>query len=86
MVRFGHLGDGNLHVNLVGADTVLASAEAEIYQMVAELGGAITAEHGVGTLKKAYLGLVRTPAEVDRYRRLILVFNPRRVTNPNVMV
>ena len=86
MVRFGHLGDGNLHMNLVGEDTVLATAEAEIYQMVAELGGAITAEHGVGTLKKAYLGLVRTPTEVDRYRRLILVFNPRRVTNPNVMV
>ncbi|NNN12789.1 MAG: FAD-binding oxidoreductase [Acidimicrobiaceae bacterium] len=86
VVRFGHLGDGNIHVNLLGAEDILKRAEVEIYQLVAGLDGSITAEHGIGTLKKEFLQLVRTERELARMRELIEIFNPGRTLNPNVLL
>ncbi len=86
VVRFGHLGDGNIHVNLLGDEDILKRAEREIYQRVASLDGSITAEHGIGTLKKDFLELVRTKNELARMRELIEIFNPARTLNPNILL
>ncbi len=86
VVRFGHLGDGNIHVNLLGEEDILKRAEEAIYQRVAGLDGSITAEHGIGTLKKEFLGLVRSEGELARMRGLIELFNPGRTLNPNVLL
>ncbi len=83
---FGHLGDGNLHVNLVGNNNELTAAAQALYQATLEFGGSISAEHGVGTLKKEALRLMRSPEELARLAALIEVLNPRRVVNPNVML
>ncbi|MHB1734807.1 MAG: FAD-binding oxidoreductase [Ferrimicrobium acidiphilum] len=83
---FGHLGDGNLHVNLVGEDRSLDRVSRSIYQHVVDLAGAISAEHGIGTLKKQELSIVQSAAERRQLTQLIDIFNPGRVINPNVMM
>lgn len=83
---FGHLGDGNLHINLVGEDRSLEDASRSIYKHVVDLAGAISAEHGVGTLKKQALSLVQPTVERRQIVALIELFNPGRVVNPNVML
>jgi FAD/FMN-containing dehydrogenase len=83
---FGHLGDGNLHVNLVGEDRSLESVSRSIYKHVVNLAGAISAEHGIGTLKKQELSIVQPATERRQLTQLIEIFNPGRVINPNVMM
>ncbi|WP_298207614.1 FAD-binding oxidoreductase [Ferrimicrobium sp.] len=85
-VCFGHLGDGNLHVNLVGGDQSLERSSRMIYQAAVDLGGSISAEHGIGTLKKEVLPLMRSTDELHRLSQLIEIFNPGRIINPNVML
>ena len=85
-VCFGHLGDGNLHINLVGDDHSLETSSRAIYQAAVDLGGTISAEHGIGTLKKGVLPLMRSASERHRLSQLIELFNPGRVVNPNVML
>jgi len=83
---FGHLGDGNLHVNLVGDDLLLERAAKSLYAAVVQLEGSVSAEHGIGTLKKEALQLMRSPSELARLGTLIETFNPGRVINPNIML
>ncbi len=73
-------------MNLLGDEDILKRAEREIYQRVASLDGSITAEHGIGTLKKDFLELVRTKNELARMRELIEIFNPARTLNPNILL
>lgn len=79
---FGHLGDGNVHVNLVGdgadADGVLA--------LVVELGGTISAEHGVGVAKAAWLERARGQAEVAAMRAVKRALDPAGILNPGVLL
>ncbi|RMG94140.1 MAG: FAD-binding oxidoreductase [Deltaproteobacteria bacterium] len=85
---FGHLGDGNLHVNLlppkggVLLEESIEAFDAELYRLVGELGGSLSAEHGIGLLKRAYLPLRRSPVEIDLMRRIKQVFDPKGVFNP----
>ncbi|MDP9149310.1 MAG: FAD-binding oxidoreductase, partial [Myxococcota bacterium] len=87
---FGHIGDGNLHVNVMkpeGMDkaTFLArakEADRELFDLVRKHGGSISAEHGVGLLKKAWLGWSRTPAEIATMRAVKLALDPRNLFNP----
>jgi FAD/FMN-containing dehydrogenase len=85
---FGHAGDGNVHVNVVGADgaEVPEDLDAAVLQLVARRGGSISAEHGIGTAKKAYLSLVRSPEEIGAFRRLKAALDPAGVLNPNVLL
>jgi len=94
LLAFGHVGDGNLHynVNLPGNLTPEArnSATAEvtgaIYDLVAEMGGSFSAEHGVGSLKKAYLEQYRGGAELDLMRRLKKALDPQCTLNPGKVI
>ena len=58
-ILFGHLGDGNVHVNVLGPEPGDREVDAAVLELAADLGGTISAEHGVGVAKAAHLGLVR---------------------------
>ena len=84
-VLWGHLGDGNIHVNVLGADSVSAEVEARVLRLAAELGGTVSAEHGVGVSKARHLDLVRSPAELDVLRAIKTAFDPAGTMNPGVV-
>ncbi|MBU1312916.1 MAG: FAD-binding oxidoreductase [Alphaproteobacteria bacterium] len=84
-VHYGHVGDGNLHVVawVKGMTPQPLSAISDIvYGIVKELDGTVSAEHGIGTLKKPYLGYSRSPVEIDLMRRLKSCMDPRGLLNP----
>jgi FAD/FMN-containing dehydrogenase len=84
-VLWGHLGDGNLHVNVLGADRASAVVEERILRLAAELGGTISAEHGVGVTKAQHLGLVRSPEELQLLRTIKEGIDPDWTMNPGVV-
>jgi FAD/FMN-containing dehydrogenase len=90
VVVFGHLGDGNLHVNVTGVepgdDTLAATVERSVLEAVVAEGGSISAEHGIGTAKAAYLELCRSPAEIAAFRALKSALDPRGILNPHVLL
>ncbi|MCD2172492.1 FAD-binding oxidoreductase [Rhizobium sp. C4] len=77
---FGHLGDGNLHY-IVQTKRPQAMADA-VLETAAACGGAISAEHGIGLDKKAWLPLVRSKPEIDAMRRLKRALDPHLILNP----
>ena len=81
---FGHVGDGNLHVNVTGldGDDVL---DKSVYELVIAMGGSISAEHGIGTAKSAYLPMQRSAAELNLMRGLKAVCDPTGILNPSVI-
>jgi FAD/FMN-containing dehydrogenase len=84
-VLWGHLGDGNIHVNVLGADDLPAEVEARVLRLAAELGGTVSAEHGVGVSKAHHLGLVRSPEELDLLRAIKGAVDPVGTMNPGVV-
>ena len=90
VVWFGHIGDGNLHINVltpeaIGEADFVAQCE-RVTKLLAEVlerhGGSISAEHGIGLVKKAYLGSTRSAAEIALMRSLRRVFDPPGLLNP----
>jgi FAD/FMN-containing dehydrogenase len=79
---YGHLGDGNVHVNVLGPDPEDESVDEGVLRLVAELGGTISAEHGVGVAKTKYLSLCRSEAEIEAMRRLKAALDPRGILAP----
>jgi len=87
---FGHIGDGNLHVNVMKPDDVgrdeferqIVDADRDLFALVQRHRGSISAEHGVGLLKKAYLGYSRSPAELELLRAVKKTLDPLGVLNP----
>ncbi len=77
---FGHLGDGNLHY-LVRSTYHDAIADA-VFAAVAQCGGAVSAEHGIGQDKKKWLPLVRTSGDMAVMRRLKAALDPENILNP----
>jgi FAD/FMN-containing dehydrogenase len=69
-------------VNVLGPDPEDESIDVEVLRLVAELGGSISAEHGVGVAKAKYLGLCRSEAEIDAMRRLKAALDPRGILAP----
>ena len=93
VVAFGHLGDGNIHFNVsqpVGADkkTYLGGWDAMnrvVHDIVADYGGSIAAEHGVGRLKRGLLQEVKSDVELDLFRAVKRALDPKGVFNPGVL-
>lgn len=83
---FGHAGDGNLHVNLTGLPPDDDSLDEEVVAVVAELGGSISAEHGIGRAKRAWLHLNRSPAEIATFRAIKAALDPAGILNPGVLL
>lgn len=85
---FGHLGDGNVHVNVLGPDGAEPSEEVDdaVLRYVAELGGSISAEHGIGTAKLSQLHLNRSEAELAAFGAIKRALDPARLLNPNVLL
>ncbi|WP_374570401.1 FAD-binding oxidoreductase [Phenylobacterium sp.] len=83
LVVFGHLGDGNLHL-IVGVGSREARDEVEdiVYGRLAEAHGSISAEHGIGLQKRAYLDRSRSPAEIALMRTLKSALDPKDILNP----
>jgi glycolate oxidase subunit GlcD len=83
-----HAGDGNLHPNISfdrrdpGELERVLAAGAEILEACVEAGGVISGEHGIGTEKRDFMGLVFSPADLDAMRRLRAAFDPDGVCNP----
>ena len=83
---FGHLGDGNIHVNVTGVPPDDERVDDAVLRYVAELGGSISAEHGIGTAKRRWLHLNRSAAEVAAMRAVKRALDPDGVLNPNVLL
>lgn len=82
---FGHAADGNLHVNVTGVDPADDRIDDAVLALVAECGGSISAEHGIGTAKKRWLHLSRTPQEIAAMRAIKRALDPGAILNPNVL-
>jgi FAD/FMN-containing dehydrogenase len=90
-VYYGHIGDGNLHLVswVPGLSVDQQPKEAMdriVYGLVREVGGSVSAEHGIGTLKKKWLGHARTEAEIALMRTLKAALDPDGLLNPGKVI
>jgi len=91
---FGHMGDGNMHYNISqpsGADTQAFLARWKemnrvVHGIVLELDGSISAEHGIGQLKRDELAAIRSPVEMSLMHRIKQAFDPKGIMNPGKVV
>ena len=91
---FGHIGDGNLHVNVIKPDALdkasfvarTSQADHAVFALVRKHGGSISAEHGIGLLKKPYLGYSRSEAELALLAELKRVLDPHQILNPGKVI
>ncbi len=81
---FGHMADGNLHVAIAAGDDAATRARMEdiVYRPLSAIGGSVSAEHGIGLEKRAYLPLSRTAAEIATMRLLKQALDPQGILNP----
>src|SRR5438093_1910654 len=93
-VPFGHLGDGNIHFNVsqpVGADKAAFLAQwgavnARVHEIVGKFHGSISAEHGIGRLKRDLLAHVKDPVALDLMRALKCTLDPNGILNPGKLL
>ncbi len=83
---WGHAADGNVHVNVTGVDPDDERVDDAVLRLVADLGGSISAEHGIGTAKRRWLHLSRSSAEIDAFRAIKHALDPDGILNPNVLL
>jgi len=87
---FGHVGDGNLHLNLLKPEGMSLDAfltachefDPRMYALVREHRGSVSAEHGIGLLKREYLGYTRSAREIASMRAIKSIFDPLGILNP----
>ena len=90
IVWYGHIGDGNLHLNILKPKALTqpeffercGAVSHEIGELLARYGGSISAEHGVGLLKKSLLPYSRSPTEIALMRSIRKTFDPKSILNP----
>jgi FAD/FMN-containing dehydrogenase len=82
--HFGHLGDGNVHLNILGAGA--EALDGPLLGLATDRGGSISAEHGIGRLKRPWLYLSRSPEEIDAMRRIKQALDPAGLLNPGVLL
>lgn len=90
IIWFGHIGDGNVHLNILKPDALdkavffkqCSQVSVDIFDCVKRFGGSISAEHGVGLLKKPFLSYSRDAAEIAYMHAMKRVFDPKGIMNP----
>ena len=90
---FGHVGDGNIHYDILpapGGDAATHNARRDaaahvVHDIVVSLGGSISAEHGLGTMKTAEALAYKSPTEVAALRAVRAALDPKRIMNPRVL-
>ncbi|GGD06479.1 FAD-binding oxidoreductase [Halopseudomonas salina] len=90
IVWFGHIGDGNLHLNILKPEALskdeffsrCASVNKWVFEIVQKYNGSISAEHGVGMTKRDYLSYSRSEAEIAVMKSIKQVFDPNGIMNP----
>jgi FAD/FMN-containing dehydrogenase len=93
-VPFGHLGDGNIHYNVsqpshMDRAVFLANWEAlnaAVHEIVLDLGGSISAEHGIGRMKRDLLRHAKQPLELEMMRKIKQAFDPNFILNPGKLL
>jgi FAD/FMN-containing dehydrogenase len=86
VILWGHVGDGNLHVNVVGPEDDDDTVDDAVLRLVAGLGGSISAEHGIGRAKMDWLSLTRSPAELAAMKAVKRGLDPAGMLNPGVLL
>jgi len=88
-IMFGHAGDGNVHIDVLKGELdynewrkMLPEIRTTIYQHAIACGGTITGEHGIGYIRREYLPLAVSAAEIALYRRIKNAFDPNMILNP----
>lgn len=90
IIWFGHIGDGNIHLNILKPEALPAAEFFErcgtvsdlVFELVKKHGGSISAEHGVGLLKKPYLHYSRSEQEIELMKGIKKLFDPNNIMNP----
>ncbi len=90
VIWFGHIGDGNLHLNILKPESLskdeffakCATVNKWVFETVQKYNGSISAEHGVGMTKRDYLGYSRSQAEIGYMQAIKTVFDPNGIMNP----
>jgi glycolate oxidase len=89
VMSFGHAGDGNVHVNVLKDDMplerwaqLIPAIADQVYRLAISLGGTITGEHGIGSIRRQYLPLALEQAQIDVMRRIRDAFDPNHILNP----
>jgi FAD/FMN-containing dehydrogenase len=85
-ILFGHLGDGNVHVNVLGPAPGDEAADEAVLRLAAACGGTISAEHGVGVAKARWLALARSGAEIAAMRAIKAALDPAGILNPGAVL
>lgn len=94
LVWFGHIGDGNLHLNILKPQalsteefvTRCSVVSREVAELVKKYQGSISAEHGIGLLKKDYLSFSKSQVELALMRQVKKIFDPKGVMNPGKLI
>ena len=89
IVNFGHAGNGNLHVNLLGEEPDLPRMHAcldEVFDLVLQLEGTLSGEHGVGIEKRPYINRELSADALDLMRGLTAAFDPKGILNPGKLL
>ena len=94
IIWFGHIGDGNVHLNILKPETFsieeftqkCSEVSQWVFEVVQKHGGSISAEHGVGLLKKPFLHFSRSASEVEYMKSIKRAFDPNNVMNPGKLL
>jgi FAD/FMN-containing dehydrogenase len=86
IVLFGHVGDGNLHVNMIGPEPEDHRGDDAVLRMVIERGGSISAEHGIGIAKLEFVSAARSAGDLAVMRRVKAALDPAGILNPGVLL
>jgi FAD/FMN-containing dehydrogenase len=89
ITAFGHVGDGNFHVNIYfeeGDEEKARNIRGSLIKKVLELSGTVSGEHGIGFTKKAYFALELSEEELNLMRSLKALFDPYGILNPGVKI
>ena len=90
VIWFGHIGDGNIHLNILKPEDLpidefaarCGEVSGQVAALISDFGGSISAEHGIGLLKKDYLSYTRSAGEIELMKQVKQVFDPNNLMNP----